>query len=78
METEDIVRMTYSYKKKGRQISAVSAESIINSDMCRPEIGATHVVTELKYGLVWPYLFQTRSTFLQLSAVNLEFIKLVV
>ena len=52
METEDIVRMTFSYKKKGRQISAVSAESIIDSDMCRPNIGATHVVTELKYGLV--------------------------
>ena len=40
--------MTYSYNKRGRQVSANSAESIQNSDACRPEIGATHVITEVQ------------------------------
>ena len=40
----------FDYDKIGRQVSAISAEASINSDMCRPGIGATHVITEIQYG----------------------------
>ena len=42
--------MTYSYRKWGRQITALPSESVQNSLMCGAEHGATHVVTEVKYG----------------------------
>ena len=42
--------MTFTYKKKGKQIIAVSQQSIMDNEMCDIEIGATHVVTEIKTG----------------------------
>ena len=41
--------MTYSYNKKGKQVTAVASDNVINSEMCFVD-GATHVVTEVKYG----------------------------
>ena len=41
--------MTYSYNKKGKQVTAIAADNVINSEMCFVD-GATHVVTEVKYG----------------------------
>ena len=42
--------MTFKYAKKGRQITALPHESGKNSEICELDTGATHVVTELKYG----------------------------
>ena len=42
--------MTFKYSKKGRQITALPHESGKNSYICELDTGATHVVTELKYG----------------------------
>ena len=43
--------MTFTYKKKTRQIQVVSSESEPNLLLCdQSELGATHVVTEVKTG----------------------------
>ena len=43
--------MTFTYKKKTRQIQVVSSESEANLLLCdQSELGATHVVTEVKTG----------------------------
>ena len=49
--SENFVRMTFTYKKKTRQIQVVSSESEPNLLLCdQSELGATHVVTEVKTG----------------------------
>ena len=48
--TDEYVQMTTTYHKKGRQITALPSESIQDSLSCDPGLGATHVVTEVKYG----------------------------
>ena len=61
VETDEHVRMTFSYKMKGRQVIAKSAESIQDSEMCTV-VGATHVVTEVKYGFNAFLLFEKEAT----------------
>ena len=50
--------MTFKYSKKGRQVSALPTESVQDSLACDPNIGATHVVTEIKYGFNAFLLFE--------------------
>ena len=61
IETDEHVRMTFSFKKKGRQVIANSAESTIDSEMCKVA-GATHVVTEVKYGFNAYLLFESKES----------------
>ena len=58
MSTDESVRMTYSFRKYGRQQTAISSTSEVDYNMCDPTIGATHVVTELKYGFNAFMLFE--------------------
>ena len=60
IKTDEHVRVTFDYHRKGRQVSAVSAEAIQNSDACRSSIGATHVITEIQYGFNAYLLFEKR------------------
>ena len=50
MSTDETVRMTYNFRKYSRQQIAVSSGAMIDENMCSGDIGATHVVTELKVG----------------------------
>ena len=52
--------MTLSYKKWGRQITAMPTESEQDSEMCGGDHGATHVVTEVKYGFGAQMSFTSR------------------
>ena len=54
--------MTFTYKKKGKQISALSRSNTIDSKMCDPKLGATHVVTEVKTGFNAFLLFESYVT----------------
>ena len=54
--------MTINYRKKGRQLTAINAESVINSDACAPEVDATHVITEVQYGFNAFLTFDIRKT----------------
>ena len=60
IETDEHVRMTFSYTKKGRQLTAKSSESIQDFNMCEEGLGATHVVTEVKYGFNAFLLFEKK------------------
>ena len=60
IKTDEHVRVTFDYHRKGRQVSAVSAEAIQNSDACRSSIGATHVITEIQYGFNAYLLFDKK------------------
>lgn len=62
IETDEHVRMTFSYAKKGKQLTAKSSESVQDSDMCEKSLGATHVVTEVKYGFNAFLLFEKKVT----------------
>ena len=62
IETDEHVRMTFSYTKKGRQLTAKSSESVQDSKMCDKDLGATHVVTEVKYGFNAFLLFEKQVT----------------
>ena len=52
--------MTLAYKKWGRQITALPTESEQDSEMCGGDHGATHVVTEVKYGFGAQMSFTSR------------------
>ena len=52
--------MTLSYKKWGRQITALPTESEQDSEMCGGDHGATHVITEVKYGFGAQMSFTSR------------------
>ena len=54
--------MTSSFRKKGRQLTVVSAKSAKNQKMCSPSLGATHVVTEIKYGFNAFMVFESQVT----------------
>ena len=60
IKTDEHVRVTFDYHRKGRQVSAVSAEAIQNSDACKSNIGATHVITEIQYGFNAYLLFDKK------------------
>ena len=60
IKTDEHVRVTFDYHRKGRQVSAVSAKAIQNSDACRSNIGATHVITEIQYGFNAYLLFDKK------------------
>ena len=60
IKTDEYVRVTFDYHRKGRQVSAVSAEAVQNSDACRSNIGATHVITEIQYGFNAYLLFDKK------------------
>ena len=53
--------MTYSYNKKGKQVTAIASDNVINSEMCFVD-GATHVVTEVKYGFNAFLVFEVQSS----------------
>ena len=48
IETDEYVRMTFSYNMKTTQVTAVSDENTIHTAACTAD--ATHVITEVKYG----------------------------
>ena len=50
--------MTFKYAKKGKQITALPTESVRDPDSCQTSLGATHVVTEIKYGFNAFLLFE--------------------
>ena len=54
--------MTFKYSKKGRQITALPTESVQDSSSCESKLGATHVVTEIKYGFNAYLLFETKKS----------------
>ena len=54
--------MTSSFRKKGRQITVMSAKSVENQKMCDPSLKATHVVTEVKYGFNAYMVFESQVT----------------
>ena len=60
--SDDWVRMTFTYKKKGKQLQVVSSESKIHDSACDPNLGATHVVTEVKTGFNAFLLFESKSS----------------
>ena len=62
MSTDESVRMTYNFRKYGSQRSAVSAMSVIDVNMCDKAIGATHVITELKYGFNSHLVFEVEAS----------------
>ena len=43
-------------------MTAINAESVINSDACAPEVDATHVITEVQYGFNAFLTFDVRKT----------------
>lgn len=43
-------------------MTAVNAESVINSEACAPEVSATHVITEIQYGFNAFLTFEIRKT----------------
>ena len=69
ISTDEFVRMTYKFSKKGKQVTVKSdsANTIKIDEVCA-EIGsdgklpATHVITEVKYGFNAFLLFQTKKT----------------
>ena len=61
-ETNEYIRMTSSFRKKGRQITVKSAKSEKNLKMCEPSLNATHVVTEVKYGFNAYMVFESQVT----------------
>lgn len=61
-ETNEFVRMTSSFRKKGRQMTVMSADSVENPKMCEPSLNATHVVTEVKYGFNAYMVFESQVT----------------
>ena len=60
IKTDEYVRVTFDYHRIGRQVSAISAEATQNSDACRSNIGATHVITEIQYGFNAYLLFDKK------------------
>ena len=60
IKTDEYVRVTFDYHRIGRQVSAISAEATTNSDACRSNIGATHVITEIQYGFNAYLLFDKK------------------
>ena len=62
METNEYVRMTYSFQKKGRQVTVLSSDSVKNPDICESDLDATHVVTEIKYGFNSFMIFESQVT----------------
>ena len=54
--------MTFSFRKKGRQVTVLSAESVKNPEICDSALDATHVVTEIKYGFNAFMIFETQAT----------------
>ena len=60
VQTDEYVRMTFSYRMKGTQVTIVSDESTIDSSACA--LDATHVVTELKYGFNAFLLFESKES----------------
>ena len=60
--SEDWVRMTFAYKKKGKARQVVSSESVILDSACDDKLGATHVVTEVKTGFNAFLLFESKTT----------------
>ena len=62
IETDEHIRMTFAYQKWGKQVTALPTESEQDSQMCNPNIGATHVVTELKYGFDSHLTFTSRKS----------------
>ena len=53
--------MTYSYNMKSRQVTAVTSSNVQDSDACNV-VGATHVVTEVKYGFNAFLVFETEKS----------------
>ena len=53
--------MTFKYAKKGKQRTALPTNSTQDASACDPNIGATHVVTEVTYGFNAFLVFETRS-----------------
>ena len=62
METNEYVRMTFSFQKKGRQVTVLSSDSVQNPDICESDLDATHVVTEIKYGFNSFMIFESQIT----------------
>ena len=63
IETDEYVRMTFKFSKKGRQVSVRSDKSVINPTACADvSSGATHVITEVKYGFNAFLLFQIKKS----------------
>ena len=63
IETDEYVRMTFKFSKKGRQVSVRSGKSVIDPTACADESsGATHVITEVKYGFNAFLLFQMKKS----------------
>ena len=54
--------MIFKYAKKGRQITALPTESVQDSASCESKLGATHVVTEIKYGFNAYLLFEQKKS----------------
>ena len=61
-QANEHVRMTFSFRKKGRQVTVLSAESVKNPEICDSALDATHVVTEIKYGFNAFMIFETQAT----------------
>ena len=68
IETDEYVRMTFKFSKKGRQVSVRSDSSKttkiskICTDAHSKKLPATHVITEVKYGFNAFLLFQTKKS----------------
>ena len=60
VNSEDVVRLTFSYKKKSKQTQIISNDSDINPFMCKKDIGATHVITEVKTGFQAFLIFESK------------------
>ena len=52
--------MTFSYQKWGRQLTALPRESVKDESICAGTHGATHVITEVKYGFGAQMTFNAR------------------
>ena len=60
IETDEYVRMTFSYNMKTTQVTAVSDENTIHTAACTAD--ATHVITEVKYGFNAFMIFEVQET----------------
>ena len=53
--------MTYTYNMRSRQVTAVTSSNVQDSEACNV-VGATHVVTEVKYGFNAFLVFETEKS----------------
>ena len=60
IETDEYVRMTFSYNMKTTQVTAVSDENTIHTAACTAD--ATHVITEVKYGFNAFMIFEVQES----------------